>query len=141
MIVYTTKTHVNKSLAMQAEWNICQVYSRLYTNLTWTFSYHRHRDSTLTNIEVSYSCYLKLYFVQYIFNYFNHICFHSRPSHKQYFLSCRPFVVNAAFSTGLVVPSVSWLGQLTEQETEEITRIVENFALTTKGLQERKYNL
>ena len=34
-----------------------------------------------------------------------------------FFLSCRPFVVNTTFSTGLVgveVTSVSWLGQLTE---------------------------
>ena len=29
------------------------------------------------------------------------------------FLSCRPFVVNATFSTSLVVPSDSWLGLLT----------------------------
>ena len=28
------------------------------------------------------------------------------------FLSCRPFVVNATFSTGLVVSSVSWHGKL-----------------------------
>jgi hypothetical protein len=36
--------------------------------------------------------------------------FHRRPSHKLCF-SCRPFVINATFSTGLVVSSVSWLGQ------------------------------
>jgi hypothetical protein len=29
------------------------------------------------------------------------------------FHSCRPFVVNATFRKGLVVSSVSWLGQLT----------------------------
>ena len=40
------------------------------------------------------------------------------------FLSSRPFVVNATFSTGLVVPS---------------TRLVKNVALTTNGLQERKH--
>ena len=43
------------------------------------------------------------------------------------FLSCRPFVVNTTFLTGLVgveVSSVSWLGQLTVG------------MLTTKGLQE-----
>ena len=36
------------------------------------------------------------------------------------FLSCRPFVVNTTFSTGLVdveVTSVSWLGQSTTHET------------------------
>ena len=38
------------------------------------------------------------------------------PSNSCVFLSCRPFVVNTTFSTGLVgveVCSVSWLGQLT----------------------------
>ena len=36
------------------------------------------------------------------------------PSNSCFFLSCRPFVVNTTFSTGLVgvkVTSVSWLGQ------------------------------
>ena len=47
--------------------------------------------------------------------------------------SCRPFVVNATFSTGLVVSS--------GHEKEETTRPVENVALTAKGLQERKHNL
>ena len=70
----------------------------------------------------------------YIFyqNYFNYLFFHRRPIYKLCFHSSRPFVVNAAFSTGLVVFSVSWLGQL----TEETTRPVENVALTTKGLLE-----
>ena len=39
------------------------------------------------------------------------------PSDISVFLSCRPFVVNTTFSTGLVgaeVYSVSWLGQLTD---------------------------
>ena len=53
--------------------------------------------------------------------------------------------VNATFSTGLVDLSASWLGQLTvncpSQETERTTRPVENVVLTTKGLQERKHNL
>ena len=38
------------------------------------------------------------------------------PTHKLCFLSCRPFVVNATFSTGLVgveVSFISWRGQLT----------------------------
>ena len=38
------------------------------------------------------------------------------PSNSCVFLSCRPFVVNKTFSTGLVgieVSSASWLGQLT----------------------------
>ena len=33
--------------------------------------------------------------------YFNYLFFYCRPTHKLYFLSCRPFVVNATFSTGL----------------------------------------
>ena len=45
--------------------------------------------------------------------YFYYLFFHSRPNHKLCFLSCMPFVVNATFSTGLVVSSVSWLWQLT----------------------------
>ena len=36
--------------------------------------------------------------------------FHRRPNHKLWFLSCRHFVVNATFSTCLIVSSVSWLG-------------------------------
>ena len=40
--------------------------------------------------------------------YFYYLFFHRRPTHKLYFLSCRSFVVNATFSTGLVVFSVSW---------------------------------
>ena len=38
------------------------------------------------------------------------------PSNSCVFLSCRPFVVNTSFTTGLVgveVSSVSWLGQVT----------------------------
>ena len=61
--------------------------------------------------------------------------FHRHPTHKLCFLSWRPFVVNTTFLTGLVVPSVSWLG------TEGTTSPVENVVLTTKGLQERKQNL
>ena len=34
------------------------------------------------------------------------------PTHKLYFLSCTPFVLNATFSTGLVVPTISWLQDL-----------------------------
>ena len=47
------------------------------------------------------------------------------------FLSCRPFVVNTAFSTGLVG---------VEDETKVTstpTRPFENVVLATKGLQER----
>ena len=39
-------------------------------------------------------------------NYFNYLFSHRLPTHKLCFLSCRPFVVNATFSTGLVVPPV-----------------------------------
>ena len=48
----------------------------------------------------------------YYFVYFSTVV----PSNMCMFLSCRPFVVNTTFSTGLVgvvVTSVSWLGQLT----------------------------
>ena len=45
--------------------------------------------------------------------YIFYLFFHRRPTDKLYFLSCRPFVVNTTFSTGLVVSSVSWLRQLT----------------------------
>ena len=44
--------------------------------------------------------------------YFYYLFFHRRPTHKLRFLSYRPFVVNATFSIGLVVSSVSWLGHL-----------------------------
>ena len=65
------------------------------------------------------------------------------------FLSCRPFIVNTTFSTGLVgveVTSVFWFGQLTvncpNQETEVTpTRPVENVVLTTRGLQDRNTNI
>ena len=73
-----------------------------------------------------------------------YLFFDRRPAHKSCFLSCKPFIVNATFLTGLVVFSVSWFVQLTVptgQETEETTRPVENVALTMKGLQERKHNL
>ena len=40
---------------------------------------------------------------------------HRRPTRKLCFF-CRPFVVTATFSTGLVVSSVSWLVQLTVKE-------------------------
>ena len=48
----------------------------------------------------------------YYFTYFSTFV----PSNICVFLSCRPFVLNTTFSTGLVgveVTSVSWLGQLT----------------------------
>ena len=43
-------------------------------------------------------------------NYFTYF-FHLSPTHKLCFLSCRPFVVNATFLTG-IVSYVSWLVQL-----------------------------
>ena len=36
-----------------------------------------------------------------------YLFFHRHPTHKLRFLSCRPFVVNVTFSTGLVVSSFS----------------------------------
>ena len=62
----------------------------------------------------------------YNFTYFSTVV----PSNSCVFLSCRPFVVNTTFSTGLVgveIPSVS----CPSQEAEE----------TTKGLQERNTQL
>ena len=47
------------------------------------------------------------------------------------FLSCRPFVVNTTFSTGLVGIEV----------TSTPTRPVENVVVTTKGLQERNIEM
>ena len=69
----------------------------------------------------------------YYFTYFSTII----PSNICEFLSCRPFVVNTTFSTGLVGVEVSfWASQETE-ETLTPTRSVENVVLTTKGLQQR----
>ena len=45
--------------------------------------------------------------------YFYYLFLHHPPIHNLRFLSCRPFDINATFSTGLVVSSVSWLWQLT----------------------------
>ena len=59
------------------------------------------------------------------------------------FLSCRPFVVITAFSTGLVgveVTSVCCLGQKTEV-TSKLTRPVENVVITTKGLHDRNMHI
>ena len=57
----------------------------------------------------------------YYFTYFFIV-----PSNICVFLSCRPFVVNTTFSTGLV--------------GVEVTRLVENVVITTKGLgQEHTY--
>ena len=78
---------------------------------------------------------------QILIHYFNHLFFHRRPIHKLCFLSCRPFVVNATFSTGLVVSSVSCAGDRRNyQETKETKIPVANVALTTEDLQERKHN-
>ena len=65
----------------------------------------------------------------YYFTYFSTVV----PSNSCVFLSCRPFVVNMTFSTGLVgfeVSPVSYIGQLTV-----------GIVLTTKGLQERNTQL
>ena len=51
---------------------------------------------------------LKLELIYYFTNFSTVV-----PSNSCVFLSCRLFVVNMTFSTGLVVSSVSWLGQLT----------------------------
>ena len=71
-------------------------------------------------------------------NYFYCLFFHRRPTHKLCFLSCRLIVVNAIFSTGLVVSSVSGLGSW---QLKFSTRPVANVVWTSKGLQERKHNL
>ena len=59
--------------------------------------------------------------------------FHRRPTHKLCFIPCTLFVVNATFSTGAVVPPVSFC--LPKPGP------VENVALTTKSVQGRKHNL
>ena len=61
----------------------------------------------------------------YYFTYFSTVV----PSNICGFLSCRRFVVNTTFSTGLV-------GVETEESSTH-TRPVENIVLTTKGIQER----
>ena len=58
--------------------------------------------------------------LMYYFTYFSTVV----PFFICVFLSCRPFVVNTIFSTGLVGVEVS-------------SRPVENVVLTTKGLHER----
>ena len=55
-------------------------------------------------LEVSSSL---VYVQELIIIYFYCLFFHRRPTQKFCFLFCRPFVVNATFSTGLVVFSVS----------------------------------
>ena len=64
------------------------------------------------------------------------------PSHPiVVFLSCRPFVVNATFSTGLVgfeVSSAYGLGHTRRQmKLQRLTRPLENVALTKKYPQDR----
>ena len=69
------------------------------------------------------------YIVIYYFTYFSTVV----PFNSCVSISCRPFVVNEIFSTGLVgveVSSVSWLGQLT-------VGVQINVVSTMKGLQER----
>jgi hypothetical protein len=65
--------------------------------------------------------------INYYFTYFSTVV----PHNSCVFLSCRPFVVNMTFSTGLVHVSQE------REETPTPTRPVENFFLTTKGIQEK----
>ena len=62
-----------------------------------TFKYHVSCTDGKISVRIIYFCYL----------FFNHCT-----THELCFLSFRPFIVNVAFSTGLVVSSVSWLRQL-----------------------------
>ena len=78
----------------------------------------------------------------YYFTYF-----HRRPIQQLCFIPVGLFV-NTTFSTGLLgveVPSVSWLGQLTEFKSLIIVivgfKMFENVVLTTKGLQQRNTQL
>ena len=87
----------------------------------WTYNFKYHVSCTDGKISVKIISFLLL------------------PTHKLCFPSCRPFIVNTTFSTGLVVFPVSGLDSW--QETEETTKPVENVMLTTKGLQERQHNL
>ena len=66
--------------------------------------------------------------IYYFFTYFSTVV----PSNFCVSLSCRPFIVNTTFSTGIV--------GLLEEGTSTPTRPVENVVLTTKGLQDRNNN-
>ena len=63
-----------------------------------------------------------------LFNYLNYLLFHRCPTHKLCFLSYRPFVVNATFSTDLVVSSVSWL-QATDYCNNCVSKFIFLFGL------------
>ena len=63
-------------------------FLKLELKLFYTFKYHVSCSDgkiSVTNI------------------YFYYRFFHCRPTHKLCFLSCRPFVINATFSTSLIV--------------------------------------
>ena len=71
-----------------------------------TFKYHVScTDGTISVRVINFYC----------------LFFHRRPTQKLCFLSCWPFVVDATFSTGLVVSSVSWLAQLSTAYRKENT--------------------
>ena len=53
------------------------------------------------------------------------------------FLSCRPFVVNTTFSTGLMGVEVTSSPSQETEVTSTPTKPVENVVITTKSLQER----
>ena len=59
--------------------------------------------------------------------YFYYLFFHRRPTHKLCFLSCRSFVVNVTFSTGLVVYSVPWLVHLLNNNNNNSSWIMDFF--------------
>ena len=69
--------------------------------------------------------------------YFYYLFFHRVPLTSC--VSCRSFEVNATFSTGLV-GCWSFFQTRRQKKLQRPTRHVENDALATRGLQERKHN-
>ena len=85
------KLHISISLEIMCFIlpNLCTPllqFSRINTKYINTFKYHVSCIDGNISVRIIY---------------FNYLFFHRRPSHKLCFLSYRPFVVNATFSTGL----------------------------------------
>ena len=77
----------------------------------WPIDFSEWWCCTFSDINLSFVLYIVIFVLHHIIIYFYCLFFNRRPL-TSCFISCRPFVVNATFSTGLVVYSVSWLGQL-----------------------------
>ena len=115
-----------------AKFELCRIISEatlFYCSEVWTL----HKSGRSSNKIRLLVVLIKLYTFKYHVSrtdgkisvgiiYFYYLFFHSRPTHKLCFLSCRPFFFNVTFSTGLVVSSVT----CPSQETEKTIRPVEN---------------